>query len=106
MRKRDKRVEIYFNEDELNKLDKDRKDVGMTRTEYIRLLIIGNVINKKNNEEILNIILELYSVKEYLRRINNEIDSKKPFNSFTETIIKLSIEDLNKVIKKLNDKLD
>ena len=52
MRRRDKRIEIYFNEDELDKLDKDRKELGLSRSEYIRILILGNKINKKNNTRL------------------------------------------------------
>ncbi len=33
---RNKRIEIYLNEDELEKLDSDREKLGLSRSEYIR----------------------------------------------------------------------
>ena len=57
MRRRDKRIEIYFNEEEINKLDTDREELGLSRSEYIRSLILKNVVNKKSNQELINSIL-------------------------------------------------
>ena len=51
MRKRNIRIEIYFNEDELKKLDSDREKLGLSRSEYIRGLIGRNVVDKKQNQE-------------------------------------------------------
>ena len=53
MRKRNIRIEIYFNEDELKKLDSDREKLGLSRSEYIRGLIGRNVVDKKQNQELL-----------------------------------------------------
>lgn len=55
MRRRDKRIEIYFNDEELNKLDIDRENLGLSRSEYIRSLILKNVVNKKSNQELIRV---------------------------------------------------
>ena len=106
MRRRDKRIEIYFNEDELDKLDKDRQELGLSRSEYIRILILGNKINKKNNQEILNSILEIQKLNSNLEKINSKIEEEGETDSFLKTVIRTSIEDLNKTINKLDNKLD
>lgn len=106
MRRRDKRIEIYFNEEELEKLDRDRQELGLSRSEYIRALINGNKINKKNNKEILNSILEIQKINFNLEKINSKIEEDGEVDSFLESIIKTSINDLNKEIKKLDNKID
>ena len=106
MRRRDKRIEIYFSEEELNKLDTDRDELGLSRSEYLRLFIIGNVVNKKSNQEILNSILEIQKVNFNLERINTKIEEYGEVDSFLTGFIKTSLEDLDKVIEKLNNKLD
>lgn len=106
MRRRDKRIEIYFSEEELNKLDTDRDELGLSRSEYLRLFIIGNVVNKKSNQEILNSILEIQKVNFNLEKINTKIEEYGEVDSFLTGVIKTSLEDLDKVIEKLNNKLD
>ena len=105
MRRRDKRIEIYFNEDELDKLDKDRKELGLSRSEYIRILILGNKINKKNNQEILNSILEIQKINSTLEKIDSKIVDDE-IDSFLKSMIKTSIDDLEKIVNKLDNKLD
>lgn len=104
MRRRDKRIEIYFNEDELDKLDRDRQELGLSRSEYIRILILGNKINKKNNQEILNAILEIQKINLTLEKIDSKIDDE--IDSFLKSIIKTSMDDLEKAVSKLDNKLD
>ena len=48
-RTRNKRIEIYFNDEEIEKLDKDCKSLGLSRSEYIRKLITSKIIDRKNN---------------------------------------------------------
>ena len=74
MRRRDKRIEIYFNDEELNKLDTDRENLGLSRSEYIRSLILKNVVNKKSNQELLNSIIELQKVNSNLEKLNSKKD--------------------------------
>lgn len=105
MRRRDKRIEIYFNEDELDKLDKDRKELGLSRSEYIRILILGNKINKKNNQEILNSILEIQKINSTLEKIDSKIVDDE-IDSFLKSMIKTSMDDLEKIVNKLDNKLD
>ena len=104
MRRRDKRIEIYFNEDELDKLDRDRQELGLSRSEYIRILILGNKINKKNNQEILNAILEIQKINLTLEKIDSKIDDE--LDSFLKSMIKTSMNDLEKAVSKLDNKLD
>lgn len=106
MRRRDKRIEIYFNEDELDKLDKDRQELGLSRSEYIRILILGNKIDKKNNQEILNSILEIQKLNSNLEKINSKIEEEGETDSFLKTMIKTSMEELDKAINKLDNRLD
>ncbi len=106
MRRRDKRIEIYFNDEELNKLDNDREELGLSRSEYIRLLILGNKINKKNNKEILNATLELQNVKDYLKKIDSQIEKDGEINSYVQVVIKESLNNLNSTIDKLNNKIE
>jgi hypothetical protein len=106
MRRRDKRIEIYFSEEELEKLDTDRAELGLSRSEYLRLLILGNVVNKKSNQEILNSILEIQKVNFNLEKINTKIEEYGEVDSFLTGVVKTSLEDLEKVIEKLNNKLD
>ena len=105
MRRRDKRIEIYFNENELDKLDKDRKELGLSRSEYIRILILGNKINKKNNQEILNSILEIQKINSTLEKIDSKIVDDE-IDSFLKSMIKTSIDDLENIVNKLDNKLD
>lgn len=105
MRRRDKRIEIYFNEDELDKLDKDRKELGLSRSEYIRILILGNKINKKNNQEILNSILEIQKINSTLEKIDSKIVDDE-IDPFLKNMIKTSIDDLEKIVNTLDNKLD
>ena len=105
MRRRDKRIEIYFNDDELDKLDKDRQELGLSRSEYIRILILGNKINKKNNQEILNSILEIQKINSTLEKIDSKIVDDE-IDSFLKSMIKTSIDDLEKIVNKLDNKLD
>ena len=104
MRRRDKRIEIYFNEDELDKLDKDRQELGLSKSEYIRILILGNRINKKNNQEILNSVLEIQKINSTLEKIDSKIDGE--LDSFLKSMIKTSMDDLEKIMNKLYNKLD
>lgn len=106
MRRRDKRIEIYFSEEELDKLDKDRQELGLSRSEYIRILILGNKIDKKNNQEILNSILEIQKLNSNLEKINSKIEEEGETDSFLKTMIKTSMEELDKAINKLDNRLD
>ena len=106
MRRRDKRIEIYFNDEELNKLDNDREELGLSRSEYIRLLILGNKINKKNNKEILNATIELQNVKDYLKKIDTQIEKDGEINSYVQVVIKESLNNLNKTMEMLNNKIE
>ena len=104
MRRRDKRIEIYFNDEELNKLDTDRENLGLSRSEYIRSLILKNVVNKKSNQELLNSIIELQKVNSNLEKLNSKKDEYE--ESFTNAMINASLKDLEKIINKINNKLD
>ena len=92
MRRRDKRIEIYFNDEELNKLDTDRENLGLSRSEYIRSLILKNVVNKKSNQELLNSIIELQKVNSNLEKLNSKKDEYE--ESFTNAMINASLKDL------------
>lgn len=105
MRRRDKRIEIYFNDDELDKLDRDRQELGLSRSEYIRILILGNKINKKNNQEILNAIMEIQKINTTLEKIDSKIIDGE-IDSFLKGMIKISMNDLENVVNKLDSKLD
>lgn len=105
MRRRDKRIEIYFNDDELDKLDRDRQELGLSRSEYIRILILGNKINKKNNQEILNAIMEIQKINTTLEKIDSKIIDGE-IDSFLKGMIKTSMNDLENVVNKLDSKLD
>lgn len=104
MRRRDKRIEIYFNDEELNKLDTDRENLGLSRSEYIRSLILKNVVNKKSNQELLNSIIELQKVNSNLEKLNSKKDEYE--ESFTNAMINASLKDLEKIINKMNNKLE
>ncbi len=104
MRRRDKRIEIYFNDEELNKLDTDRENLGLSRSEYIRSLILKNVVNKKSNQELLNSIIELQKVNSNLEKLNSKKDEYE--ESFTNAMINASLKDLEKIINKINNKLE
>lgn len=104
MRRRDKRIEIYFNDEELNKLDIDRENLGLSRSEYIRSLILKNVVNKKSNQELLNSIIELQKVNSNLEKLNLKKDEYE--ESFTNAMINASLKDLEKIINKINNKLE
>ena len=104
MRRRDKRIEIYFNDEELNKLDTDRENLGLSRSEYIRSLILKNVVNKKSNQELLNSIIELQKVNSNLEKLNSKKDEYE--ESFTNVMINASLKDLEKIINKINNKLE
>lgn len=103
-RTRNKRIEIYFNEEELEKLDKDSKQIGLTRSEYIRGLINANVINKNNNKEILNSILEIQNMKNRLEQLNTKLEQEDIFDF--EIIIKSILNESNQIVNKLKLKLD
>lgn len=105
MRRRDKRIEIYFSEEELEKLDTDRDELGLSRSEYIRILILGNKINKKNNQEILNSILEIQKINSTLEKIDSKIVDDE-IDSFLKSMIKTSMDDLEKIVNKLDNQLD
>lgn len=104
MRRRDKRIEIYFNDEELNKLDNDRENLGLSRSEYIRSLILKNVVNKKSNQELLNSIIELQKVNSNLEKLNSKKDEYE--ESFTNAMINASLKDLEKIFNKINNKLE
>ena len=104
MRRRDKRIEIYFNDKELDKLDNDREELGLSRSEYIRSLILKNVVNKKSNQELLNSIIELQKVNSNLEKLNSKKDEYE--ESFTNVMINESLKDLEKIINKINNKLE
>ena len=104
MRRRDKRIEIYFNDEELNKLDTDRENLGLSRSEYIRSLILKNVVNKKSNQELLNSIIELQKINSNLEKLNSKKDEYE--ESFTNVMINASLKDLEKIINKINNKLE
>lgn len=104
MRRRDKRIEIYFNDEELNKLDTDRENLGLSRSEYIRSLILKNVVNKKSNQELLNSIIELQKVNSNLEKLNSKKDEYE--ESFTNAMINASLKDLEKIFNKINNKLE
>ena len=106
MRRRDKRIEIYFNEDELDKLDKDRQELGLSRSEYIRILILENKIDKKSNQEILNSILEIQKLISNLEKINSKIEEDGETDYFLKSMIWTSIKDLDKAINRLDNRLD
>lgn len=104
MRRRDKRIEIYFNDEELNKLDTDRENLGLSRSEYIRSLILKNVVNKKSNQELLNSIIELQKINSNLEKLNSKKNEYE--ESFTNAMINASLKDLEKIINKMNNKLE
>ena len=106
MRRRDKRIEIYFNEDELDKLDRDRQKLGLSRSEYIRILILENKIDKKSNQEILNSILEIQKLISNLEKINSKIEEDGETDYFLKSMIWTSIKDLDKAINRLDNRLD
>lgn len=103
-RTRNKRIEIYFNEEELEKLDKDSKQIGLTRSEYIRGLIKANVVNKNNNKEILNSILEIQNMKNKLEQLNTKLEQENLYDF--ELIIKTILNESIQIINKLKLKLD
>ena len=104
MRRRDKRIEIYFNEEEINKLDTDREELGLSRSEYIRSLILKNVVNKKSNQELINSIIELQKVNSNLEKLNSKKDEYE--KSFTNAMINTTLKDLEKIINKIKNKLE
>ena len=69
-RTRNKRIEIYLNEDELKKLDSDREKLGLSRSEYIRGLIGRNIVDKKQNQELLNMFLEANKINSNINKLN------------------------------------
>ena len=106
MRRRDKRIEIYFNEDELDKLDRDRQKLGLSSSVYIRILILENKIDKKSNQEILNSILEIQKLISNLEKINSKIEEDGETDYFLKSMIWTSIKDLDKAINRLDNRLD
>lgn len=95
-RTRNKRIEIYFNDEEIEKLDKDCKSLGLSRSEYIRELITSKIIDRKNNQDIINSIFEIKKTENILDKINSKLDSKEYYA--------LSVY-LNKILKEINDML-
>ena len=81
-------------------------EINSSGAEYIRLLILGNKINKKNNKEILNATLELQNVKDYLKKIDSQIEKDGEINSYVQVVIKESLNNLNSTIDKLNNKIE
>lgn len=103
-RTRNKRIEIYFNEEELEKLDKDSNQIDLTRSEYIRGLIKANVVNRNNNKEILDSILEVQNMKNKLEQLNTKLEIEDVYDF--ELIIKTILNESNQILNKLKSKLD
>ena len=91
MRKRNIRIEIYFNEDELKKLDSDREKLGLSRSEYIRGLIGRNEANKINSN---------------INRLNELLEENDDAIPFVSSQAKVSLEQLNNILNKINNKLN
>ena len=106
MRKRNIRIEIYFNEDELKKLDSDREKLGLSRSEYIRGLIGRNVVDKKQNQELLNMFLEANKINSNINRLNELLEENDDAIPFVSSQAKVSLDQLNNILNKINNKLN
>lgn len=103
-RTRNKRIEIYFNDEELDKLDKDCKSLGLSRLEYIRGLINSKIIDRKNNQDIINFIFEIKKTENILDKINSKLDLKE--YAALSVYLNKTLKEINDVLVKLKNKLD
>ena len=103
-RTRNKRIEIYFNDEELDKLDKDCKSLGLSRSEYIRGLINSKIIDRKNNQDIINFIFEIKKTENILDKINSKLDLKE--YAALSVYLNKTLKEINYVLVKLKNKLD
>ena len=103
-RTRNKRIEIYFNDEEIEKLDKDCKSLGLSRSEYIRELITSKIIDRKNNQDIINSIFEIKKTENILDKINSKLDSKEYYA--LSVYLNKTLKEINDVLIKLKNKLD
>ena len=94
MRKRNIRIEIYFNEDELKKLDSDREKLGLSKSEDIRGLIERNVVDKKQNQELLNMFLEANKINSSINKLNALLEENDDAIPFASPQTKVSLEQL------------
>ena len=101
-RTRNKEVKIFFNDDEFNKLTDDCNALKLSKSEYIRALVNSNIVNVKNNQEILNSILEIYKLNSKLEKLNTNLENED-INGY-ELIIKNILDETNKIIKDLKTK--
>lgn len=106
MRIRNKRIEIYFNDDEMEKLDNDRNIVGLTRSEYLRSLVLDNVIDKNNNQEILNASIEMQKLNYIFEKLYTRLEETGNVDLFLEANLCRHAKELETIIKKLNNKLE
>lgn len=106
MRKRSIRIEIYFNEDELEKLDSDREKLGLSRSEYIRGLIGKKVVDKKQNQELLNMFLEANKINSSINKLNELLEENDNAIPFVSSQTKVSLDQLNNILNKINNKLN
>lgn len=101
---RNKEVKIFFNNDEFNKLIDDCNALKLSKSEYIRALVNSNIVNVKNNQEILNSILEIYKLNSKLEKLNTNLENED-INGY-ELIIKNILDETNKIIKDLKTKIN
>ena len=106
MRRRDKRIEIYFNDDEMNKLDNDRRSIGLTRSEYLRALVLGNVVDRKNNQELLSSSIEIQKLTYVFEKLYTLLEEKGNVDLFFEANLLKYSKELGKIIEILNRKLE
>ena len=101
---RNKEVKIFFNYDEFNKLTDDCNALKLSKSKYIRALVNSNIVNVKNNQEILNSILEIYKLNSKLEKLNTNLENED-INGY-ELIIKNILDETNKIIKDLKTKIN
>ena len=87
MRMRDKRIELKLSDSEYAEIEKKAELAGLTRTQLIRMLIMGEEIRAKPPEEYLKLVREINA-------IGNNINQIAKHANETGAVYKSDVEEL------------
>ena len=77
MRMRDKRIELRLSDSEYAEIEKKAELSGLTRTQLIRMLIMGEEIRAKPPEEYLKLVREINAIGNNINQIAHIANSQK-----------------------------
>lgn len=100
MRMREKRIELKLSDSEYAEIEKQAKRTGMTRTQLIRQLIMGNQIRARPPEEYLKLVRAINAIGNNINQIARVANAQKYVD---REQIKHIVDYLDEIMEKVRE---